>query len=175
MLLDQEDDYDEDKAAPKLQLEYAGGGPGSVVRKAAGSADGDNFISGEWLPDPPWWFIFLDKKQRSLSRNQFLSKSLNEAFAYLEAIGIPPIPRLAIGIKWGLINPNKDGFSRQDLKELIVDARVGIAPLPPIPKHCIVDPGMVEVNFERQLESIESAVAYQLWRFERKRKKAKTN
>jgi hypothetical protein len=172
MLPNQDDD---DKTAPKLQLEFAGGGPGSIARTAVGAAGGDNFLSGAWLPYPPWWFFCLDKKQRSLCRNRFHPMPLNEAFACLEAAGVPPISRLAVGLKWGFINPNENGFSRQDLKELIVDAKLGVDPSIRIAERYSSQPGIVEMIFEMQLESIESAVAYKLWRYERGIKKAKVS
>ncbi|HEY9754581.1 MAG TPA: hypothetical protein V6C97_05455 [Oculatellaceae cyanobacterium] len=164
-----QDDEDENEHAPKLQLEYSGGGPGPTMRTAVGVSDGDNYISGAWLPAPPWWFFVLEQKQIELCRKRFHLMPLPEALACLECAGVPPIARLVVGLRWAFIDPNRDGFSRQELKELIIDAELGIDPSLQVPKRFTADnPGLAEDAFEMQLQSIESAVVYRLWRHQQK-------
>jgi hypothetical protein len=91
-----------------------------------------------------------------------------EALASLERAGVPPISRLAVGLEWAFIDPNEDGFSRQDLKELIVGAELGIDPWVQWKMRSAADtPGFVETLFDLQLQFIEAAVVYRLWQYER--------
>jgi hypothetical protein len=158
----------DDEKIPKLQLQYSGGGPGSKVRTAVGASSGDNYISGARLPNPPWWFFVFEKKQKDLCRANYHQMPIAEALASLERAGVPPISRLAVGLEWAFIDPNEDGFSRQDLKELIVGAELGIDPWVQWKMRSAADtPGFVETLFDLQLQFIEAAVVYRLWQYER--------
>jgi hypothetical protein len=63
----------------KLQMEFAGGGPGSIIRTAIGAdsdGGGDAFLDPAWLPDPAWWFFLLEKKVKVSCREKFQAMDL---------------------------------------------------------------------------------------------------
>jgi len=67
---------------PKLQLELAGGGPGSRVRTAVGAGDEDFRIDRTVLPEPPFWFRFFRNGAKLVIPHPSLCCHLSLRFLY---------------------------------------------------------------------------------------------
>ncbi len=136
---------------PKLQLEPAGGGPGTRRPTAIGtgdfSADGSH-IDLTGLPDAPWWFLGLAPFLTRKFKSQFEALPLDEAMAILHHAKIPPTYRLGLGLRWGFLDPVADNFTHEHFYYL---TNSSIFPFDGI-------------KVRKQLEAIEVRSSYQIWR-----------
>ena len=133
-----------DEHQPRLQHEYAGGGPGSRIRIAVGAGDNSFIIDSSVLPDPPWWFLFVNPWLNYKER--FCLLPLEFALLLLERTHVPPLYRLGLGFQWGFLDTKRDGFSRGEFTEILRELKL------------LHDPLDVE------LKRIEKRSKYQIWR-----------
>ncbi len=131
---------------PRLQLEVAGGGPGTRIRTAIAAGDDASHIDSAVLPNAPWWFGILKSWQKLDYSGVFCTLPLEVALRILEKAGIPPLYRLGLGLKWGFIDPRRDDFALGDLAEILTAA------------------GILEGAIDPELEKIEHRSSYQIWR-----------
>jgi hypothetical protein len=136
-----------DAELPKLQLETAGGGPGSRVKTAVATGDHDFHIDRSVLPNAPWWFDILRSWKKISYSQLFCTLPLEVALSLLENAQIPPLYRLGLGLKWGFLDPVRDGFSHSDLAEIMREAEL-----------------LLDDRLGPELEIIERRSTYQIWR-----------
>jgi hypothetical protein len=128
----------------RLQLECAGGGPGSRIRTAIGSEDHNFYMDRTVLPDPLWWFSFVEPWLSYKELFGFLP--LEFALSLLEKAGVPPLYRLGLGFQWNFLDAERDGFSETDFAEILHELELFQKPL------------------DIELERMEKRSTYQIWR-----------
>lgn len=138
----------EEPFKPKLQLESSGGGSDFSGRTALGFEDGGQSLDRTRLPNAPWWTFLNVKWKARHYRKHFARYDLRKAMFILKTYGVPPLYRLGVGLRWGVIDPERDGFSVADFDALLAD-----------------DPNLDYPNgysLKEELDRIELAVIYQL-------------
>jgi hypothetical protein len=136
----------EESRKPKLQLEPAGGGPAARGRTALGYEDPAQPLDRRRLPTPPWW-TFVKWRVKAY-RELFAGFDLRKAMFLLKQFEVPPLYRLGVCLRWGLIDADRDGFSVADFDALLRD-----------------DPNLDYPNgydLKEELDGFELAVIYQL-------------
>lgn len=136
--------HDDEEQKPRLELEYSGSGPGSRIKTAIGAGDDNSQIDPSVLPDPPWWFSFVDP--RINYRSLFCTLPLEVALKLLEEVEVPPLYRLGLGFQWGFLDDRRDGFMRGDLAEIMRAL------------------GVLTGSLDKELAKIEKRSTYQIWR-----------
>lgn len=156
----------DDKPHEKLQLEYSGGGPNSRARTAVGAGDGDNRwqLTSRMLAEP-FWFKLIQGKPIAKYRQAFNSMTLEEGLNALLKVNVPSVGRLALGLKWGFINADEDGFTYLELDELLIDQKMVVDP-----KFMINLPATSAMRLKfrnEELARVEARSVYLLWKSER--------
>jgi len=130
---------------PKLLLAYSGEGPGSIAKTRIGTGDGGPELERWHLPDPPWWFLFLEPASRFQVRCFFKELPLERSMVFLKKCGVPPLYRVGLGLRWGFIVPERENFTFSDFTDILISAE----------------------SPTRQLDEMERRAVYQLWRISR--------
>jgi hypothetical protein len=135
-----------DEHQPQPQHEYAGGGPGSRIRTAIGASDNDFYMDPSTLPDPPLWFVFVRPWLKLDYKQLFCTLPMEVALSLLEKARVPPTYRLALGLQWGFIDSEREGFSWGDMADILRDR------------------DLLKNSIDIEVEKIEARSKYQIWR-----------
>lgn len=109
-------------------------------------------FDGAQLPENPWWFSFIEPFVKSRYRKYLASLPIEGALKILESVHVPPLYRLGLGLKWGIIDPGKSGFSLSEFN-IIVEA--------------LQESGDIKsksATSSRLLRLIESRTVFQIWK-----------
>lgn len=129
----------------ELLLQSDGKPPEPPIRTAVGLYDDNHWIDASVLPEPPWWFKFVDFFVRLEYVSVLRPIPLEFALTLLSDADIPPLYRLGLGLRWGFID-REQGFTVQDLSLILEES------------------GLLKATIEQELDKIEMRSSYQLWR-----------
>ncbi len=141
----------EEPYKPELQLEYAGGGPGSHGRTALGYEEFGQPLDRSELSEAPWWFVPFAEWNRQKYEIEFSTMSTRRALTLLEAAGIPPLYRLGLGLRWQFGDWNEQNFSLDDFAQILIS-------------HPECEMGVSSEQALRVLNNIEKRATYRIWR-----------
>ncbi len=141
----------EEPYKPELQLEFAGGGPGSRGRTALGYEEFGQPLDRSELAEVPWWFAPFVEWNRQNYESEFSTMSTQRALTLLGSAGIPPLYKLGLGLRWQFSDWKNHNFSLDDFAQILIE-------------HPECEMGVSSDKALTVLNKIEERATYRIWR-----------